>query len=65
MKVVIVRLDLDRYEMDVIEHLVVDGVVTIQEARDCRCIRELGDVGSLMWVRRIQKVIHTFEKKAS
>jgi hypothetical protein len=55
--VVIIRLDLDRYELDMIERLVVDGLVTIGEAVESRAYRNdiVGDVAKLMWLRSVQK----------
>ena len=54
MTVVIVRLDLDRYELDVIEGLIVDDVVGIGEVMDCLLIREMSEFDRLMWVRKVQ-----------
>ena len=54
MKIVIVRLDLDRYDLSVIEHLVMDGVISLAEAREATVIRDLGPVVELMWVRKMQ-----------
>jgi len=62
MKIVIVRLDLDRYDLHMIERLVVDGVVSIAEAREAHVVRDLGPVCELMWVRKIQPMIHRYEK---
>ncbi len=58
--VIVVRIDLDRYELEMIERLVVDGVVTIQEARQSRAVKALGDWKEVMWVRRMQPMVHRF-----
>lgn len=54
--IVIVRLDLDKYEMSTIERLVQNGVISMGEATEARVIRELDDVKRLMWVRKNQRV---------
>lgn len=61
--VIVVRIDLDRYEIEMIERLVVDGVVTLQEARECRAVKELGDWQSVLWVRKMQPKVHTYAQQ--
>lgn len=53
--VVIVRLDLDRYEIEVIERLVADGVISPTEAMESRAVKELGDWQSVVWMRNINR----------
>ena len=38
MHVIIVRLDLDRYDLQMIERLVCDGVLSLSEARDSKAV---------------------------
>jgi hypothetical protein len=53
-QIVVVRLDLDRYDLQMIERLVADGVITLTEARDSRAVRELGDWQAVLWVKRMR-----------
>lgn len=52
--VIIVRIDLDRYDLSQIEAFVRDGIITLPEARESRAVQSLGDLEGLMWVRRMQ-----------
>lgn len=56
MKIVIVRLDLDRYDLDVIERLVVGSVITMGEATESRAVQKMDDVRKLMWIREMQRM---------
>lgn len=49
----IVRLDLDRCELDMIEILIINGVVKITDVLDCRLIREMSEYERLMWSRNV------------
>ena len=53
--VVIVRLDLDEYSVDMIQKLVLDGVITLPEARTARCIKKMGDAQEWAWTKTMQK----------
>ena len=55
MHVIIVRLDLDRYDLQMIERLVIDGVLSLSEARDSKAVKKLGDWQEVLWVREMQK----------
>jgi hypothetical protein len=55
MHVIIVRLDLDRYDLQMIERLVIDGVLSLSEARDSKAVKGLGDWQEVLWVREMQK----------
>jgi hypothetical protein len=52
--VIIVRIDLDRYDLPQIEAFVRDGIITLSEARESQAVRSLGDLKELLWVRRMQ-----------
>lgn len=53
--VVIVRLELDRYTLQQLTDLVLDGVVTINECIEgAVSIKALSEYDQLMWVRAIQ-----------
>lgn len=52
--IVIVRLDLDRYDVDVIERLVADGVITVGEAVQSKAAESMSEYEQLMWIRKIQ-----------
>jgi len=52
--VIIVRIDLDKYSLDMLERLIEDGVITLAEARTSRSVEVLGDYAELMWVRKVQ-----------
>lgn len=49
----IVRLDLDRCELDMIEILIINGVIKIADVLDCRLIREMSEYERLMWSRNV------------
>jgi hypothetical protein len=61
MKIVIVRLNLDRYDLQMIERLVVDGVITLTEARESNAVKDLGEWQEVLWVRKMQPMIHRYE----
>lgn len=52
---VLVRIDLDRYELDVVERLIVDGIVSVSEAMSMKKVEEMSDWERVCWVRKIQK----------
>ena len=52
--VVIVRIDLDSYPVDMLERLVQDGVITLAEARTSKNVEELEAYERMMWVRKVQ-----------
>lgn len=54
--IVVVRLDLDRYDLDVIERLVVGSLITMGEATESRAVRAMDDVRKLMWIREMQRM---------
>lgn len=58
--VIVVRIDLDRYELEMIERLLVDQVITMTEARESRAVKALGDWQAVMWVRRMQPKVHRY-----
>lgn len=53
--VVIVRLDLDRYDASTLQSLVREGVVTIGEACEAKAVKQMSDYERLMWVRATQR----------
>lgn len=61
--VIIVRLDLDRYELNKLTDLIRDGVVQIHEACESKSFKALDDLRQLMQVRAWKQV--TSVKKAS
>ena len=58
MRTVIVRLDIDRYDLLMIERLVMDKVLTICEAREGRAVKALGDWQEVVWVRKMQGLVN-------
>lgn len=53
--VVIVRLELDRYTIQQLTDLVLDGVVTINECIEgAIAVKSMSEYDQLMWVRNIQ-----------
>ena len=52
--VVIVRIELDSYPVDMLERLVQDGVITLAEARTSKNVEELEAYERMMWVRKVQ-----------
>lgn len=51
---VYVRLELDRYDLDMIERLVAECVITVGEACEHVTVKRMSDVERLMWVRKVQ-----------
>lgn len=54
--IVIVRLDLDKYELKTIERLVQNSVITMGEATESREVKKMNDLDKLVWVREMQRV---------
>lgn len=53
--VVIVRIDLDKYDLEQIEHFVVYGIVTLSEAREgAKVVRDMSEYDQVLWVRKMQ-----------
>lgn len=52
--IVIIRLDLDKYDLKTIERLTKDGVITMGEATESRVVQEMSEFERLMWVRAMQ-----------
>ena len=52
--VVICRIELDNYSLDQIEHFVIDGIVTLSEARQSKAVMAMGEYNQVLWVRRMQ-----------
>lgn len=48
---ILVRLDLDRYDLEMIERLVIDGVISPLEAMESKAVKDLGDWQGVMWIR--------------
>jgi hypothetical protein len=63
--VIIVRLDLDRYDALTISRFVREGIVTIGEATEAKCIKEMSDLHRLMWVRQVQDMCRVDVKKSA
>jgi hypothetical protein len=64
MTVVIVRLDLDRYDALTISRLVRDRVITIGEATEAKCIKDMSDLHRLLWIRQVKDLMRTDIKEA-
>lgn len=56
MSIVIVRLDLDLFDLKTIEKLVTTSVITMGEATEAKCVCKMNDFEKLMWVREMQKM---------
>ncbi len=54
--IVVVRLDLDKYDLRTIEKLVTNGVITMGEATESKSVRKMNDLEKLMWIREQQRV---------
>lgn len=52
--VIIVRLDLDKYDPLTLSKFIREGIVTIGEATEAKCIKEMSDLHRLVWVRQCQ-----------
>lgn len=52
--IVVVRIDLDSYPVDMLERLVQDGVITLAEARTSKSVEKLDAYERMMWVRKVQ-----------
>lgn len=64
MTVVIVRLDLDKYDALVLSRFVVEGVITIGEACDAKAIKGMSELHQLIWVRQVKGMMPHHTKKA-
>lgn len=53
--VIVIRIDLDKYDMDELDRLVVDGIVSISEASEAMCFKALGEYDQVLKVREWQK----------
>lgn len=53
--IVIVRLDLDKYDLKTIERLYENGVITLGEAAESKAVKELTDLQKLQWCRKEQR----------
>lgn len=54
--IVVVRLDLDKYDLRTIEKLVINGVITMGEATESKSVKKMNDLEKLMWIREQQRV---------
>ena len=54
--IVIVRLDLDRYDVRSIEKLYEGGVITLGEATESKVVKRMNDLDKLVWIRKVQKL---------
>lgn len=57
MNIVIVRLDLDKYDALTLSRLVVDGVITLGDACDAKSIKSMSDLHRLIWVRQVKSMM--------
>jgi hypothetical protein len=55
---IIIRLDLDRHDVSVVERLVIDCVITIAEAMEHSVVKRMTDYERLMWMRELQRRRH-------
>lgn len=65
MKIVIVRLDLDRYDLITVERLLIDQIITLEEACESKWVRAMNDLERLTWIRQVQKMRVVGQKRAS
>lgn len=61
--VIIVRIDLDKYDLGKLRDLVRDRVVTIPEAREAKSFKALDEYAQLMTVRAWQEMMQHQEKE--
>lgn len=52
--VAIVRIDLDKFDALFIAKLYAEGLITLGEATEAKCARDMDDVHRLLWTRQIQ-----------
>jgi hypothetical protein len=62
--IVIVRLDLDQYDVDTIQKLVLGGVITLPEARTARCIQTMEPAQEWAWAGMMQRRMKETNRKA-
>lgn len=65
MKVVVVRLDLDRYDAYTLACLVRDGVITVGDACEAESVKRMSDLNRLLWVRKTKELTATSQKEAA
>ena len=53
MKIIVVRLDLDRLNLDVVERLLADEIITPEEATESRVVKMMKDWHRVMWMRSV------------
>lgn len=54
--IVIVRLDLDRYDLLMIARLYRDGLITMSEVTESKAYREMSELHRLMWERQVMEL---------
>ena len=55
--IVIIKLDLDRYDIDKINQYVCQGILSVSEAAESRAFKQMSDNKQLMFVRHWQEVM--------
>lgn len=52
--VIVVRIDLDKYDIDHLARLYVNGVVTMGEISESKAYKEMNELDQLRWTRKHQ-----------
>jgi len=52
--IVVIRLDLDRYDILTIAKLVRSEVITMTEAREAKSYKSMSEIYRLMWERQVE-----------
>jgi hypothetical protein len=55
--IVIIRLDLDRYDIDKINQYVCQGILSVSEASESRAFKSKSEYDQLMYVRHWQEAM--------
>jgi hypothetical protein len=63
--VIIVRLDLDKYDALTLSRFVREGIVTIGEATEAKSIQRMSELHRLIWIRECQAMLKWEGHKAS
>ena len=62
MSVIVIRIELDELDIVGLSELVAARHVTIGDATEAKCIREMNDLQRLMWVRQVKLMIQSMQR---
>jgi hypothetical protein len=55
--ILVVQLDLDKHDLETIEHLATADVITLVEALEAKCLRKMSVLDRLRWHRKMRQRI--------